>query len=97
MIQLLAVYLRVVLYLLAAFILILFTGLHKDRSRRLRNLSLSIFFLTIVVSLIVRLASGLAAQGWVNDFVTTPALIFYVVMLCIDFYFASVANSRERQ
>jgi len=88
------VYTRLVLYLVGAMLLIMFASLHRDRPRRFRNLSLAIFFLTIVVSLVARLVAGLSVQRQVNDLLTTPALVVYVIALAVDFYFASVNDKR---
>ena len=90
------IYLRIVLYSLSAIILVMFAITHRDRTRRLRNLALSAFFLTIVTALIARIIGGAPAQNFVNDWLTTTALIIYVVTLVIDFYYASTNGGRKQ-
>ena len=88
------VYVRIVLYLLASMILIMFATIHRDPPRRLRNMALAVFFLTVVVSLIARTAIGLTAQAFANDYLTTVAIVFYVATLCWDFYIASTGKAQ---
>lgn len=92
----LVVYGRIVLYLFTASILLMFAVLHRERIRRARNFSLALFFLTIAVSLAVRLIAGPTAQTVANDYLTTPALVVYAALLAADFLMISRRNGRGR-
>lgn len=89
------IYLRLILYLVASIFLAFFSTIFKTLTRRLRNISLMMFFVTIAVSLIARLFSGALAQNFVNDWFTTPALVLYVVLLVTDFILVGRNGTRK--
>jgi len=84
--DLLLVYGRALGYALAAMFLGLFVVIQKEQSRRLKNISLAIFFVVAAFGLVMRIAAGVQAQVFINDWFGTTAFIFYLFALIRDFY-----------
>ncbi len=82
----LLVYGRVIMYSLAALFLGLFTVIQKENSRRLKNITLAVFFVVGAVGLMMRVAVGVQAQAFVDYWFGIPSLAFYLYALIRDFY-----------
>ncbi len=82
----LLVYSRVIMYSLAALFLGLFTVIQKENSRRLKNITLAVFFVVGAVGLMMRVSVGVQTQAFINDWFGTPLFAFYLYALVRDFY-----------
>jgi len=86
MVDLLLVYGRAIGYAMAALFLGLFVVIQKERSRKLKNLTLAAFFIVACVGLVMRVAAGVQTQAFINDWFGTPTFFAYLFALMRDFY-----------